>query len=170
MKNDLKNFRGKEIFIDANIFTYHHFDDPKFGSVCTDFLDKVERANISGITSTLIVEETIYVILLGKGCVELNTTKTQRVRERIKKSKDFAKRCYSVVNEFLEYIKFLKETGLRVLEVTGNDIRNMNNAVKYNLLPRDAIIVNLMFSHNIKNLATADTDFERVKTINVWTP
>ena len=70
----------------------------------------------------------------------------------------------------MEYIKFLKETGLRVLEVTGDDIRNMNNAVKYNLLPRDAIIVNLMSGHNIKNLATADTDFERIKTINVWTP
>jgi len=43
-------------------------------------------------------------------------------------------------------------------------------AKKYQLLPRDASHLGIMLRNMIKNIATSDSDFERIKDLKVWMP
>jgi len=170
MVYDLDDFTpDKQIFVDANIFTFHLMDDPRYGESCTGFLQKIEDCKINGVTSSFVLDEVVYVLLIGKGCEILDVDRAWKVRKEIKRNKGFAMQCYEPVNIFLDYIDSLKLLGLHVIDVRGDDVKDaVKFAVQYQLLPRDAIIISLMKQHNIKHIATCDSDFERVDFLNVW--
>lgn len=46
----------------------------------------------------------------------------------------------------------------------------IDNIVNRDLLPRDALHLAIMSFYDVKHIATADSDFESVKEINVWKP
>ncbi len=162
---------GETIFVDANIFSFHHLNHQKFGEVCTRFLQRIENKEINAATSDLVIDEVAFVILIEKGCEILKTNKVREVKERIKKDKDFARECYEVVKQFLSYIGFLREIGLNIIETGVGDINSsVDIASEYMLLPHDAIHVVVMKKYGIKNIATADSDFERVEETKVWKP
>ncbi|ODS37989.1 MAG: hypothetical protein A7316_01110 [Candidatus Altiarchaeales archaeon WOR_SM1_86-2] len=71
----------------------------------------------------------------------------------------------------MDYVNSLRLLGLTIIDVKENNINDLVKfAVQYQLLPRDAIIVSLMKHHNIKHIATNDSDFERVDFLTVWKP
>ena len=41
------------IFVDANIFLFHVFDDEKHGKAATSFLTRIEREETEALTSSL---------------------------------------------------------------------------------------------------------------------
>lgn len=172
MMKSLKDFNLKErIFIDANIFSFHHLDHPEFGNTCTEFLQKVENSEVNAITSTQVIDEVAFVILIVKGCEILKTDKTRKVREKIKSDRKFSKECYEAVKLFLSYVDFLKKTGLEVIEINLEDINSSTDyGSNYGLLPHDAIHVAIMEEHGIRHIATADSDFEKVEKVMVWCP
>jgi hypothetical protein len=45
------------IFIDANIFLFHAFDDDRFGGTATAFLARVENQEIEALTSSLVIDD-----------------------------------------------------------------------------------------------------------------
>jgi predicted nucleic acid-binding protein len=62
MLKKLNDFNERKlIFIDANIFLYHAFN---FGDACVDFLQKVESGLIKAATSSLVLEEVFFKLLL----------------------------------------------------------------------------------------------------------
>ncbi len=147
MTKSLNEFNiGETIFVDANIFSFHHLNHQKFGEVCTKFLQSIENREINATTSALVIDEVAFVILIEKGCEILKTNKVREVKEKIKKDKDFARECYEAVKQFLSYTDFLREIGLSIIEIGFED------------------------KYGIKNIATADSDFERVEEIEVWKP
>jgi len=169
---NLDDFVSDErIFVDANIFTFHHLDDPGYGESSTEFLQGIEDSEINGVTSNFVLDEVVYVILIEKGCEILDVDRAWKVREEIKGDKKFAKRCYEPVSIFIDYVNSLRLLGLTIIDVKENNINDLVKfAVQYQLLPRDAIIVSLMKHHNIKHIATNDSDFERVDFLTVWKP
>jgi hypothetical protein len=48
---------GAPIFIDANVFLFHAFDDDRFGEIATAFLARVENQEIEALTSSLVIDE-----------------------------------------------------------------------------------------------------------------
>jgi predicted nucleic acid-binding protein len=48
---------NEPIFIDANIFLFHAFDDPDYGEAATNFLTAIEEGHIRGVTSPLVLDE-----------------------------------------------------------------------------------------------------------------
>ncbi len=44
------------------------------------------------------------------------------MREKIEKDKEFAKKCYSVLEDLIGYVKSLEN--LKILEITGDDATN----------------------------------------------
>lgn len=163
--------QDSRIFVDANIFTFHHLNDPGYGASCTRFLQKIEDGKIKAVTSSFVLDEVVYVILIGKGSEILDTDRAWKVRDEIKRNKKFARQCYEPVSIFLDYVGSLKLLGLDVIDVCGNDINEgVKFAVPHQLLPRDAVIVSLMQQHNIKHIATNDSDFKRVDFLTVWKP
>lgn len=47
------------IFIDANIFLFHVFDDEKHGKAATSFLTRIENEETKALTSSLVVDEVL---------------------------------------------------------------------------------------------------------------
>ncbi len=172
MIESLKEFDTEEtIFVDANIFSFHHLNHQKFGEACTKFLQRIENGEVNAITSDLVIDEVAFVILIEKGCEILKTNRVREVKEKIKKDKDFAVECYDAVKQFLGYTDFLREIGLSIIETGFRDINSsVDIASECMLLPHDAIHVVVMKKYGIKNIATADSDFERVEEIKVWKP
>lgn len=70
-----------------------------------------------------------------------------------------------MIEELLEY------KGLKILEI-GEAISRTSVVLshKYQLLPNNAMHVATCQFYNIKNVATNDSDFERVDFLNLWKP
>ncbi|GFO96320.1 hypothetical protein ig2599ANME_0508 [groundwater metagenome] len=116
-----------------------------------------------------MLDEVSYILLMYKGAMVLKTQDRQKIRERIKKDTDIAFQCYSVVDKFNEFLATLE--GLQIVPINKNDYMQATVLGKTcRLLPSDALHASVMKSSKIFNIATRDTDFERVMGIKVWEP
>ena len=55
---------GSHVFIDANIFVYHFSGPTTFTNHCTQLLQRIEDARLSGFTSTLVLAETLHRLMI----------------------------------------------------------------------------------------------------------
>ncbi len=60
------------IFVDANIFLFHVFADPRRGDAARRFLERVELAQVNAVTSVLVENEVIFKILLQEAASDLD--------------------------------------------------------------------------------------------------
>lgn len=51
------------VFVDANTLLYHFTADPSYGLACTDLLERVERQELTGYTSTHVVSEMAHRLM-----------------------------------------------------------------------------------------------------------
>jgi predicted nucleic acid-binding protein len=157
------------IFIDANIFLDYTLPNTEFGSVVSDFLERVELQDIAAITTPAVLNEVSYILLLQRGMTILNTGNRDIVRNKIKTNGHFSHLCYDAVDTFNEFISGLD--GLKLVPVQPEDyLRASDLGRAYNLLPIDALHLSAMRQAHISNIATRDRDFERVDGIVVWSP
>ena len=64
MANALDTFHlAAPIFIDANIFLFHAFAHQRHGDAARRFLERVELAEVSAVTSVLVENEVLFKIL-----------------------------------------------------------------------------------------------------------
>ncbi len=153
------------IFIDANIFVYHLTGQQDYGTICSDFLKRVELSEINGVTSVLIIDEAIYGIL--------KITKIVTIRNHLKNDKKLCKRCYQDVEIFLDYIDALRAGGLELIDSINYRIfRDLLSSVQAGIsgLPHDLIHINLCRDLKIDHIATQDGDFDNVLGLTVWKP
>ncbi len=168
MRNELSGFGKGHIFIDANIFIYHAAES-KYTESATAFLEKVENNEIEAYTSPSVIDEAAYILIINKGLGILDSKSPRKVREKIEKDRDFAKKCYSVLEDFIGYVKSLEN--LNMLEITGDDaFRIFDYGIAYLLHPKDSLHLAVMRRYRIHDIATNDSDFERVEWIKVWNP
>jgi predicted nucleic acid-binding protein len=171
-KNRLGNFDLRElIFVDANIFVDHASANPSYGKSCEEFLEKVESKNIVAITTTAVLDEVGYIQSLLEGARVLKTDELKIVRKKIKEDQKLAMTCYKKVREYLKYIFFLGERGLDIQKIELKEvlIATMVGG-EYRLLFTDSLHLAVMKRLKIINIATRDSDFERVDWIKVWEP
>ena len=57
----------RPIFIDANIFLDYTLPNTEFGSIVSDFLERVELQDIAAITTPAVLNEVSYILLLQRG-------------------------------------------------------------------------------------------------------
>jgi len=168
MEKNLKDFGGKEpIFIDANIFLYHAFD-LKNDSV--EFLKKVETVNLKAFTSALVIEEITFKLLMQSASNFLPRVNLQKVKTLLQ---DKVKReeLIAPVEAYRSYINRLKDFGLKVLDLTDEDMKRALQISKtYGLVTADASHVAVMQRTGIRSLASDDSDFQVVKEMTVWSP
>ena len=161
------------IFIDANIFVYHLTGQQDYGTICSDFLKRVELSEINGVTSVLIIDEAIYGILITSAANILKITKIVTIRNHLKNDKKLCKRCYQDVEIFLDYIDALRAGGLELIDSINYRIfRDLLSSVQAGIsgLPHDLIHINLCRDLKIDHIATQDGDFDNVLGLTVWKP
>jgi len=161
----------EEIFIDANIFSYFALQNPLHQASCTAFLERVEAGQVRGVTSNFVLNEVVYVLLIGRGSELLNTDKVRKVKDKLAVDEGFAAQCYQACVEFIDYLDVLKVKGLIVFDVGYN---LMSIALEmgscYRLLPTDALHAAACQFYGIWHIATNDSHFEQVDFLQVWKP
>lgn len=97
MRRNLKDFAGKApIFIDANIFLHH-----AFGTNITsiEFLKKVESLNMKAYTSTLVLEEIVFKLIMQSASNFIERVALDTVKQFLKDSKNREK-VFSPVEKY----------------------------------------------------------------------
>jgi len=166
-KNRLTDFDLREsIFVDANIFIDHASANPGYGKSCEEFLEKVESKNVVAITTTAVLDEVGYILSLLEGAKALKTEELKIVRKKLKEDQKLAVACYEKVHEYMKYVFFLCERGLDIQKVEPKDVLTATMVGgEYMLLFTDSLHLSVMKRLKIKNIATRDSDFEKVKGI-----
>lgn len=114
---NLANFNlDEEIFIDSNIFCYHFDTNSPYQQICTEFLKRIERKEIDGIISDVVIDEVIYVLLIQKGSELLSTDKIKRIKKAIKENESISNECYEMAYKFYDYLEILRLAGLKIIE------------------------------------------------------
>ena len=126
----------KRRFIDSNIFIYVLLKDPRHGKACLRILERMEKGEEQGITSTLVLSQVI-AHLAGR-----------------KKGE--------AIKLFIDYIR---ETGIIVIETTFLDfVEAVTEMSGLNLNYRiwDDLIISCQMKRNgVQEIYTNDKDFEK---------
>ena len=158
------------IFIDANIFLFHVFDDEKYGKAATSFLTRIENEETKALTSSLVVDEVFFKILVQEAAAHLKRPTIWNIKQAMKE-KAFIEKVYAPVLEYKTYLESLAFLGMKVVGVTGAHLLTAADiGAEVGLLITDAAHVAVMRERGISHLATADADFFNIKGITVWTP
>ena len=167
----LSNFSIEErIFIDANIFIYNALDNPIYAESCTDFLRQVETDKINGVITPHIMDEVLFKILVAAASQHLEKFTLPNLKKEMKNS-NFSSKVYKPVKEYGDYLTELTYGGLEILAVDGGLIEKaIELGRQYGLLITDAIHLSTIKQYGIINIATNDSDFERVDTMNIYKP
>lgn len=148
---ELEDFTGDEpIFIDANIFLYNSLKTPEFVKSYENFLNEVWfKLIVTGVVREYKVDPRKVARFIKRNPKVLETLDRQR----------------DIINEIEEL------PNLEIVDIP-KDILSLAKyySKDYLLLTNDALHLAVMKQNNIINLASNDSDFERVDWINLYKP
>ncbi|MDI6655622.1 MAG: PIN domain-containing protein [Candidatus Hydrothermarchaeota archaeon] len=151
--------------VDSNIFTYFLLKDAVYFSSCNKFLRKIEYGDCIGFIDGIVIAETLF------NFVKWGVVKAYKINARDFIS--FIKKEPEVIGkvDISEVDEIFSITNLNLVNVPSKNIRSMLKDVHArSLLSNDAFHLLTMTYLGIENIATNDTDFERVEGIKVWKP
>jgi len=157
--------RGASIFVDANIFHMYLRGPRRIRDVCTAFLERIERGEVEGYTSTLVLDELAYKLMLKR----IEELYRRNPLEVLRVKREIIAEVTPYVEEGINIVLGIE--GLQILSVELLHLEIFTECMKnYSLLPRDALHVAVMTSVNCRNIASADEDFDAVPSIVRWSP
>jgi predicted nucleic acid-binding protein len=149
---------GVTVFLDANTFVYAILADPVHGAACKALLDRVERQDIEGVTSSLVLSDTAHRVMTLEACDRFGWP-PQGIANRLRRHPDEVKQL-TFARKSLDEI-----SAVLVREVpvsAGHVSRAVDLSGQFGLLMNDALIVVLMRENGLTHLASLDSDFDRV--------
>ncbi|MFA5776298.1 MAG: type II toxin-antitoxin system VapC family toxin [Patescibacteria group bacterium] len=148
----MKNF-SDAVFLDSSFLIAYQISGDDFHTKAKNILTDLYKKGIVLILNPLIMDEVWYVSrTLTRKKLAKPTEKNIQEALRIITEDTLAIRKLKIVNPVFKH----------------QDIREVLSIMsKYDLRPRDALIVKSMQILGVNKIATFDTDFDRVKGINV---
>ncbi len=159
--------KGTSIFIDANIFIYHFSKESRFNQACSSFLEYIEAGSMSGFTSISIVQEVTHRMMIIEAVGLLPGIKPKDIVKSLKRNSDTVKKLVNHQGIPLKIASFNLEIISPGIEAI---VRSQQMKKRYGFLSNDALTLQIMEDLNIKNLASNDTDFERVDFLTLYRP
>jgi len=155
-----------ELFVDTNIFLYSITIHSKYGKLCGKFFDRIKAGELKGKISVLILNELIHKLIIGEVSEERGIKPFQAI-QYIKKNP----RVLSSLKVF-EVIEDVESNyNLTIVDVKREHFALAQKMMQeYHLLSNDALYLAVMKKENITDIATYDSDFEKVKGIRIWKP
>lgn len=157
---------GSKVFIDANIFIYHFSGDGHISDACTEFLFRVEERDVEAFTSTIILSEVLHRLMIVEA-IEKHELPLRGIVRYLKEHPDIVMTLekYSVAPEKIH------QMNVAILAVALPDLVGSKGVRdSYGLLTNDSTSVSILERFGITDIATNDSDFERVSGLRVWKP
>ena|SRR3989344_5396030 len=141
-----------KVYLDANILIAHQVSNHQYHTRAMDIIDRIWKKRHSFVISSLTWDEFFYGLIFILQSVAKDKTKTsfdlhtQVISEATEKEFSW---------ERLELVEFRHNpTEVKIV---------LKNMQRYNLRPRDAFHLCIMQQQNIRQIATFDHDFNRIK-------
>ena len=158
---------GSSVFVDANIFIYHFCKKSKLNPASSKFLERAETTKIRGVTSTLVVQEATHRMMIVEAATILTDIKAKDLVKYLKAHPDIVKKLVSHQSIPEKIASF----NLEIISPEINIIeRSQQMKRRYGFLSNDALSLQIMEDMKINNLASNDSDFDRVDSITLYKP
>ncbi len=157
---------GESIFLDANCFVYHFAPDPTFGPSCSQLIQRIDKQDIHGFTSTHILTEVAHRLMTIEASALFVwpfagiAYRLKKHPGQVQKLSAFRQAVQTVLNSKIQVLSIppaLVLTGATISQQTG-------------VLSNDALIVAVMQANGLTNLASEDSDFDGVAGLARYAP
>ena len=155
-----------DVFVDANTFIYHFTADPKWGAGCTRLLERIEFQELRGFVSTHVLADVVHRLMTTEAMDLLGWPAT-RLAARLRKHHAEI----PGLSVYLQALTKIAQIGIQVLPVLEQHVIQASQLSQaHELLTGDALVVAVMRANGLTNLASLDTDFDRVQGITRYAP
>jgi predicted nucleic acid-binding protein len=149
---------GDAVFVDANPFVYHFTNHLRFGAACTALLERIERQEIQGLTSSHCLADVVHRIMTIEAMTRLNWPASGLAARLKKHHAEIPK-----LGLYQQAIAKVGQMGIHVFPISETLVIAASHiSQQFELLTGDALIVAVMRLHGLTNLASDDADFDRV--------
>ena len=157
---------GEAVFVDANILAYHFQPHPVFGLACSGLLERVERQELRGLTSSHVLTELAHRLMILEACAEFGWPYAG-IAQRLKRHPAEVQRLV----RFRRAIEVVPRYGIEVHAVPPQLVA-VGTAISQEtgLLSNDALLLAVMRHHGLNRLASHDADFDRVPGLLRYAP
>jgi predicted nucleic acid-binding protein len=157
---------GATILLDASVFIHHFEPNALFGPAATEFLERIENQEIIGITATHIVSEVAHRLMTIEA-MQAFGWKSAGIAPRLRNHPAQVQ----TLKRFRQAIQEIPLFGIRILTIDPTWLDAAAGiSQQTGLLHNDALVVAVMRTHGLTNLASADPDFDRVPGITRYGP
>ncbi len=155
----LDEIGADSVYLDTNVLYMYLRADPKYLPVIKSFLTHVVRGDIVAFVSVLALDELFYRLLLAR----VQEARVGNPLEVLRRNLAEAIAAHvPVIEEAVRRLLTLPHMNLVGVETVDFD-RMLENISAFSLLPRDALHVAIIQRLGLANVASDDTDFDRVK-------
>lgn len=157
---------GASVFLDANTYVYHFAPHPVYKTPCTDLLDRIERGRVRGFTSTHVVTEISHRLMTLEAVDAFHwpiagiAVRLRKHPADVQKLVNYRQAVHNILNSKVQVLEILRQ-----LTASATDLSR-----QWGVLSNDALIVALMQGHGIVNLASNDSDFDRIAGLMRYSP
>ena len=157
---------GSAVFVDANIFVYHFVSDPGFGPPCRALFDRISRGEVVGFTSSDTVSDAAHRLMTIEAA-DTYGWPMSGIAYRLQRHPDELK----ALTKYRKAIEDIPSFGVQALSVAMSEVLTAAAvSQQYGILSGDALIAAVMQRHGITQLASNDSDFDRVLWIGRFVP
>jgi len=158
---------GTSIFIDANIFIYHFSKESRFNHACSNFLEYIETESINGVTSLPVIQEVTHRMMIIEAAARHPEVKPKDMMKYLKANPEKVKK----LTRHQEIPSRIDSLNVKTISLDLEMIKTSQLMKRrYGFLSNDSLTLQIMEDLKIKNLASNDTDFERVDFIKLFRP
>jgi predicted nucleic acid-binding protein len=157
---------GDRVFLDANTLIYHFTEHPQFGPPCAELLDRIDRSKVEAFTAAHIVSEMAHRLMTIEAS-QLFGWPFAGIAARLRRHSQEIQN----LPMFRAAVDELRKSRIQVYSVNLNFIADATIlSQQFGLLSNDALLVAVMQHHGLVNLASGDSDFDRVAGITRFGP
>ena len=157
---------GASVFIDANVLVYHFGPHPVLQPKCQQLLERVSRAEITGLTSSIVLSDVAHRLMTMEAADKYGWPMTG-IAYRLQRHPAET----MALTRFRQAVEDVPNFGVQVLSIAAAHVLSAPAlSQQYGLLSGDALVVALMQSSGLTHLASADSDFDRVPWISRFAP
>lgn len=154
------------VFVDANTFIYAFAPDPILGPPCKQLLDRIERGEIQGVTSSHVLSDVAHRLMTLEASKVFGWSMTgiaTRLKNHPHQIQALVRHCLA-----LDEINLI---GVRGCSVSPGQVSLAADVSRqFGLLSSDALVIVVMRDNGQTLLASHDSDFDRVPGITRYAP
>jgi predicted nucleic acid-binding protein len=156
---------GDAVFLDANVFVYFFSSHTVFGPACQQLVKRIETGEIAGHTSTAVISELAHRLMTLEAMMRFG--RTSKVVDRLKKSPA----SVGQLSRFRQAVASIPQSQIRVLTIPEGLVETAADVSQQTgLLSNDALLIAVMQANSLTNLASHDSDFDRVPGLTRYAP